>query len=105
MWLQLLILAVIVTSIVLLSLTIHKMNGKSKNNPSVYNLRLCGDKYVKAQNRCLKGKPWVTAGCHSHNAWAVKAQKCIDNVDKECQSNCRASDCPGWLDTQYQEWC
>lgn len=98
MWVKLLILAVLASSIVLLSLSLYKLNtssGGSKSATSAYSGKLCGDKYVEKQNECLKGRPWITDGCFKINHWSDKAQKCMDNTIQEAKdAGCRKEDWP-----------
>lgn len=59
----------------------HGVNKKCKN-------------YVDRQSKCFCGKPDLTAHCFEHNAWAKKARKCVDKVQKECRKNCPSVYCP-----------
>lgn len=102
MLLELFTIAMAVAAVFVLSLTLHKMN-KKKEGLKIN--KVCGDKYVVAQQACLRDNP--LAGCdkrfvsdREYDEWADKAQKCIDKVHKECHANCRPEDCPGCLDTR-----
>lgn len=98
-------LLVVFSTVILLSLTLHEMNKKVTVLAGLASPKLCGDKYVVAQNKCLEGNPGNTAGCFSKNSWSATAQKCIDNVDRECQQNCRPEDCPAYLKTPIDPGC
>ena len=97
-------LVLIFTLIILSAFILYKQN-KPVLSKGVDNFKVCGDKYVIAQNKCLDGRPNVTAVCSENNKWAKKAQKCIDSVDKECRQNCRLEDCPAYLQTPYDYGC
>ena len=109
MWIYLTTLLVILsTTVVLLSLTLRDLNKKKSATAAKSTVsapKLCGDKYVVAQNKCLNGNPGNTASCFRKNAWSTSAQQCINAVDADCQKNCRPEDCPAYLQTPIYPGC
>ena len=105
MWLHLITLFVVLSTIVFLSLIIIQKNKQSSKKLDSFVSKICGNKYVLAQNKCLEGKPSITSGCFKKNNWATIAQQCIDKVDSDCKQNCRLEDCPAYLTAPIEQGC
>jgi hypothetical protein len=102
MWIKLLTLAILGSVIVLLSLSLHKLNSGSnlvKSKGPEMGTKLCGSTYVDKQNACLNSSgncyPGLTADGFAINSWADKAQACMNKTMCDCKAaGCRPEDCP-----------